>query len=307
METMEKTAITVAATVNAPVQKVWKLWTTPEDIMKWNNASDDWHTPKSENDLRVGGNVLARMEAKDGSFGFDFGGVYTDVKTNELIAYTLGDERTVKITFSSEGPNTTRVVEVFEAESTNPIEMQRGGWQAILDNFKKYAELDSKSTTAPRVTTNKITPCLWFDRQAEDAARFYTSIFKNSEIGTINRYGKEGFEFHGMPEGTVLAVSFKLDGQSFTALNGGPLFKFSEAISFQIGCETQDEIDYFWSKLCEGGEEGQCGWLKDKFGLSWQVVPNILSQLLSDPSRSGRVMQTFMQMKKFDIEKLLRA
>jgi len=139
METIEKTIITVENTINAPVEKVWKFWTKPEHITKWNNASDDWHTPHAENDLRTGGSFVARMEAKDGSMGFDFGGVYDDVRPNEYIEYTIGDGRKVKVTFSGRG-NTTRVVESFEAENTNPVEMQRGGWQAILDNFKKYTE-----------------------------------------------------------------------------------------------------------------------------------------------------------------------
>jgi uncharacterized protein YndB with AHSA1/START domain len=139
MEAIKKTLITVETSVNAPVEKVWKIWTSPEHITKWNNASDDWHTPRAEIDLKIGGSFVARMEAKDGSMGFDFGGVYTDVKTNALIAYTLGDDRKVNITFSPSG-NTTKIVENFEAESTNSIELQRNGWQAILNNFKKYAE-----------------------------------------------------------------------------------------------------------------------------------------------------------------------
>ena len=139
METMNKTTITIENTVNAPVEKVWQYWTTPVHICKWNNASDDWHTPHAENDLRVGGKFLSRMEAKDGSFGFDFGGVYDDVKANELIAYTIADGRKVKVIFTSLG-NDTKVVSTFEAENENPIELQRGGWQAILDNFKKYTE-----------------------------------------------------------------------------------------------------------------------------------------------------------------------
>ena len=139
MTTTEKTSITVTATIQAAVEKVWNLWTSPEHITQWNNASDDWHTPKAENDLRKGGIFNTRMEAKDGSFGFDFSGVYTDIKTNELIAYTMGDGRKVDISFTSEG-NTTTVAETFEAENTNSLEMQRGGWQAILDNFKKYTE-----------------------------------------------------------------------------------------------------------------------------------------------------------------------
>ena len=135
----DKTMITVENTVNAPVEKVWTLWTGPEHIIKWNNASDDWHTPSAKNDLRVGGKFVFRMEAKDGSFGFDFGGNYDEVISNELITYTMGDGRKVKIIFTPQG-NATKVVETFEAETENPIELQRGGWQAILDNFKKYAE-----------------------------------------------------------------------------------------------------------------------------------------------------------------------
>lgn len=139
MESQNTTKITVESTVNAPVEKVWEFWTTPEHIMKWNSASEDWHTPFAENDLRAGGKFASRIEAKDGSFGFDFGGVYDDVKPNEFIAYTMGDGRKTEITFTRNGGE-TKMVETFDAESQNPVEMQRGGWQAILDNFKKYAE-----------------------------------------------------------------------------------------------------------------------------------------------------------------------
>jgi uncharacterized protein YndB with AHSA1/START domain len=139
METANKTKITIETTVNAPVEKVWKLWSGPEHITKWASASDDWHTPRAENDLRTGGKFNSRMEAKDGSMGFDFGGVYDIVKTNELIEYTMGDDRKVVINFTGEG-NATNIVQTFEAEETNPVEMQRGGWQAILNNFKKYVE-----------------------------------------------------------------------------------------------------------------------------------------------------------------------
>jgi uncharacterized protein YndB with AHSA1/START domain len=132
-------SITIEATVKAPVEKVWKFWTIPEHITKWNSASEDWHTPRAENDLRPGGKFLSRMEAKDGSFGFDFGGVYDEVIPNKVIAYTIGDGRKVRTVFSSAG-NETTIVSEFEPEGTNPIEMQRGGWQAILDNFKKYTE-----------------------------------------------------------------------------------------------------------------------------------------------------------------------
>ena len=156
--------------------------------------------------------------------------------------------------------------------------------------------------------TKDITICLWFDNQAEEAANFYTTVFKDSKILSASRYGKEGFENHGQKEGTVMTISFNLNGQSFTALNGGPLFKFNESVSFQVFCEDQEEIDYYWENLtANGGEEGQCGWLKDKYGVSWQIIPDNLSELMSDPSKKGRVTNAFMQMKKLDISKLLDA
>lgn len=156
---------------------------------------------------------------------------------------------------------------------------------------------------------HKITPCLWFDDQAEEAAKFYTTVFDNSGIVNITRYGEAGHEVHGKPAGTVLTVAFELDGQPFTALNGGPMFKFNEAISFQVNCETQEELDYFWDKLSEDGEKGQCAWLKDKFGVSWQIVPTILVEMLNDPhpEKAERVMEAMLQMKKIDIDELKRA
>lgn len=154
----------------------------------------------------------------------------------------------------------------------------------------------------------KIIPCLWFDNQAEDAVNFYTSIFKNSKIGNISLYGKEGYEIHGREAGTVLTVDFEIEGQRFTGLNGGPVFKFNEAISFVVHCKTQKEVDYYWEKLSEGGDERaqQCGWLKDKYGVSWQIVPDVLDEMLrdKDTGRSERVMKSLLQMKKLDIEEL---
>lgn len=152
---------------------------------------------------------------------------------------------------------------------------------------------------------HRITPFLWFDNQAEEAMNFYVGIFKNSKVQSVNRYPKGG----PMPAGSVMTASFSLDGQPFIALNAGPVYKFTEAISFVVDCETQDEVDYYWQRLAEGGEEGRCAWLKDKFGLSWQIVPKQLGQLLSDPdpAKSGRVMQAMMQMQKIDIAALQRA
>ncbi|HTO49060.1 MAG TPA: VOC family protein [Burkholderiales bacterium] len=160
-------------------------------------------------------------------------------------------------------------------------------------------------------SVQRITPCLWFDTQAEEAVRFYMSVFKNSRIVSISRYGEAGHAVHGMPAGTVLTVAFELDGQRFTALNGGPVFKFNEALSLQVSCETQEEVDYYWERLSAGGDERaqQCGWLKDRYGLSWQVVPSVLIAMIQDPdpARAGRAMTTMLQMKKLDIDKLKRA
>jgi len=155
----------------------------------------------------------------------------------------------------------------------------------------------------------EITPCLWFDSNAEEAVNFYTSVFKKSKIGKISRYGEEGYEIHGKPAGTVLTVEFELNGQTFTALNGGPVFKFNEAISFQVSCKSQKEVDYYWEKLSEGGEKGQCGWLKDKYGVSWQIVPTVLGEMLQDKvtKKSERVMKALLQMKKLDIKTLKQA
>ena len=155
----------------------------------------------------------------------------------------------------------------------------------------------------------KITTFLWFDDKAEEAAKFYTSLFKNSRIGGVARYDDEGSKAAGRPKGTVMTVNFTLDGQEFAALNGGPVFKFTEAISLVANCETQQEIDALWEKLSKGGEKGQCGWLKDRYGVSWQIVPTVLPRMLQDkdPRKSQRVMKAMLQMKKLDIDALKQA
>ena len=159
--------------------------------------------------------------------------------------------------------------------------------------------------------TQRLTPCLWFDDQAEEAANYYVGIFKNSRINAITRYSSAGQEFHHRPPGSVMVVSFELDGHTFTALNGGPVFRFTEAVSFQVNCKSQDEIDYYWDRLGAGGDPKaqQCGWLKDKFGLSWQVVPGGMEEMLKDAESPGakRAMNAMMQMKKIDMDALQRA
>lgn len=154
-----------------------------------------------------------------------------------------------------------------------------------------------------------LTPMIWFADQAEEAAEYYVGIFPNSKIGNVSRYTEVGFEIHGRPAGSAMTVAFELDGKPFTALNGGPVFQFSEAISFVISCADQAEVDYYWEKLSAGGDPSaqQCGWLKDKFGVSWQVVPTALGKLMADPSKVKAVTAAFLQMKKFDIEELEKA
>jgi predicted 3-demethylubiquinone-9 3-methyltransferase (glyoxalase superfamily) len=157
----------------------------------------------------------------------------------------------------------------------------------------------------------KISPFLWFDNQAEEAVKFYISIFKNSKIGKVTRYGKEGYEIHRMPEGTVMTIDFEIEGQKFVALNGGPMFKFNEAISFQVNCKDQKEVDYYWENLSEGGDKNaqQCGWLKDKYGVSWQIVPILLAKMMQDKDikKSQKVMKAMLQMHKIDINTLCQS
>jgi predicted 3-demethylubiquinone-9 3-methyltransferase (glyoxalase superfamily) len=161
------------------------------------------------------------------------------------------------------------------------------------------------STVRKDDAMQKITPCLWFDTQGEEAARFYTSVFPNSRVLKVTHYGSAG----PRPEGTVMTVEFELDGRQFTALNGGPEFTFSEAVSFEVSCEDQEEVDFYWDRLSEGGEQGPCGWLKDRFGLSWQIVPTALPRLLgdADTEKAQRVMAAMLQMRKIDVEELERA
>ncbi|WP_151447164.1 VOC family protein [Lacisediminimonas profundi] len=157
----------------------------------------------------------------------------------------------------------------------------------------------------------KITPCLWFDDQAEEAAKFYTAIFPDSRITQVSHYTEAGHEVHGQPAGKVMVAAFELGGQPFTALNGGPVFRFNEAISFQIMCESQQEVDHYWDRLSEGGDDNaqQCGWLKDRYGVSWQVVPRVLMDMMADPdpAKSGRTMQAMLKMKKLEIDPLAKA
>ena len=186
----------------------------------------------------------------------------------------------------------------------------KSGRPGVRATKREESARSNGAARLPKVRT-RITPCLWFDDQGEEAAKFYTGIFKNSRIRAITRYGNAGFEIHHRPAGSVMTVEFELDGQPFTALNAGPAFKFNEAVSLQVNCETQKEIDYYWEKLSAGGDPKaqQCGWLKDKYGLSWQVVPTGMDQMLSKSGTPGseRAMEAILRMKKIDIAELQRA
>ena len=176
--------------------------------------------------------------------------------------------------------------------------------------MKRQILLAESPDRSDKVPMQKITPFLWFDDQAEDAVNYYTSVFKNSKIGRILRYTEEAAEKSGRPVGSVLTIEFEIEGQKFVALNGGPLFKFNESVSFVVNCETQKEVDYYWEKLSAGGgQESACGWLKDKFGVSWQVTPPVLIDMLHDKeaAKAERVMHAMLQMQKIDIEKLKQA
>ena len=264
-EAAKKPVIKVEATINAPEDKVWTYWTQPEHIMQWNHASDDWHTTAATNDLKVGGRFSSIMAAKDGSMSFDFWGIYDKVKKHQTIAYTMGDGRKAETTFTKKGA-TTLVTTVFEAESENSLELQQGGWQAILNNFKKHVEKSKKEKE------QKINPFLWFDDNAEAAVTFYTTVFDDSKLQKAMR----------MPDGKVLTVAFHLGGQEFVALNGGPMYQFTPATSFFIMCDSEEEVNAAWAKLSEGGKvmmplnkyewSAWYGWCQDRFGLSWQVM-----------------------------------
>lgn len=310
METGKKANVTVRAVIQAPVEKVWTYWTEPEHITKWNQATDDWHAPWAKNDLRPGGKFVTRMEAKDGSAGFDFSGTYDVVNVHEEISYTLDDGRKVHIGLFARG-NETEVVEMFEAEGTHPVEYQRAGWQAIMDRFKTYAESRHRDQAGQAGSrAGKIVTFLWFDDQAEEAVNFYASLFEDAKIVHTTYLTASVAEAAGKKPGDVSTIEFELNGQRFAALNGGPLYKFSEAISIAVYCKTQEEIDRLWDALSEGGEVLACGWLKDRFGVTWQIVPEVLDIMMRDPDpvKADRVARAMLGMEgKLIIRDLERA
>jgi len=319
-------AIVAMREFDAPRALVWEAWTDPKHLAQW-WGPNGFSTTTSAFDMRPGGVWRFVMHGPDGR-DYENRITFDEIVQPERIRYHHGGGGDVEpvqfrttVTFEDLGSNRTRLTlhAVFpSAAERDRVIKEYGADKGAMQTLSRLADyvahafglsrkFHSKEDNMP--TVQKITPCLWFDTEAEAAANHYVSIFKNSKIAKIGRYGKEGKEVHGKEAGSVMAVEFEIEGQKFVALNGGPQFKFDEAISFQISCETQAEIDHFWSKLTEGGKEVQCGWLKDKFGLSWQVVPKMLTELMGDPDpdKAGRVMKAMLQMKKFDIAALQKA
>jgi predicted 3-demethylubiquinone-9 3-methyltransferase (glyoxalase superfamily)/uncharacterized protein YndB with AHSA1/START domain len=287
------TKISIETTVHKPLDHVWNCYTQPEHITQWNFASDDWCCPRASNDLKVGGIYNARMEAKDGSFGFDFEAVYKEITYAQKLSFALGDGREVFVTFESKG-NSTRVCTVFDAETENSLELQKSGWQAILDSFKKHAE------SVPTALA-KNTICLWYNGDAEQAAQFYAATFPNSYVKAVHRAPSD---FPSGKKGDATTVEFTVLGIPCLGLNGGPAFKHNEAFSFQVSTQNQEETDRYWNAVVKnGGQESACGWCKDKWGISWQITPAVLTQAIAhpDPAKAARAFEAMMKMQKIDV------
>lgn len=295
-----------STSIKAPKEKVWTTLWDDDSYRNWtrvfcegSHAVTDWNEGSKVLFLSGDGSgmvskVAANRPNEYMSFrhlGIVKNGV-EDTDSEEVKAWAGALEN---YTLQEDGPVTTLRVDMDIADEHKDYFVQT--WPKALERVKEASEVQKQ--------VQKITPFLWFNGRAEEAVNFYTSLFKNSKIGNITRYGDAG----PGPKGTVIAAAFQLDGQEFIALNGGPQFKFTEAVSFVVNCETQEEVDAFWEQLSEGGEEGRCGWLKDKFGLSWQIVPAALSRLLGseDAGKANNVMQAMLQMNKMDVHMLQQA
>jgi len=317
------TKLVITRIFDAPRELVWKTWTEPEQAKRWWGPKG-FTAPIIRIDLRVGGKYLNCMRGPgpDGMVrDFWSTGVYREIVPMKKLVMTdsFADEKgnivpasyynmpgdwpeelLVTVTFEEQGIRTKMTL---NHAGMPDDENRKGAEQGWNESFDKLAGILKPAHM------QKITPHLWFDDKAEEAVNFYVSIFKDSKIGNIARYGEEGSKISGRPKGSVMTISFRLAGQEFMALNGGPVFKFTEAISLVVNCETQEEIDDTWEKLSEGGEKGVCGWLKDRYGLSWQVVPAVLGEMMQDKDerKTQRVMAAILKMKKIDIETLKQA
>lgn len=255
--------IQISNTISKPVDLVWEFYTQPDHIMRWNYASLDWQTTRSESVLRTGGKFSSRMEAKDGSFGFDFWGIYDEIITNRLIRYTMGDGRKATVNFFPD-KDQTQIQLSFDPESQNSVEMQKMGWQAILDNFKDYAE-----------NTQKVIPYLWFDKNALEAANFYISIFPDSKLLNVEK-------IYDTPSGDCDMITFQLLGQKIQSIGAGPEFSFNSSLSFMVSCTSKEELNELYEQLSPNGEilmplgeypfSPYYVWFSDQYGLNWQLI-----------------------------------
>jgi len=312
---VQKEDLVVTRIIDAPLPLVWQAWTDPAHVMRWWGPKY-YTSPSCKIDLREGGSYIFSMRAPKEMGGQDSytAGVYQKIVPMERLEFTqsLSDKDGNRIDPAQVGmppdfPKEIRTVVVFKAlgnmtELTITEYNWTPGQMAVYSLAGMHQSIDKLAESLANAPKQTITPFLWFNDQAEEAVKFYTSIFKNSKVGSISRYGPEG----PGPNGSVMSVTFSLNGQDFMALNGGPIYTFNPAISFYVNCETQEEVDELWEKLSEGGEEVQCGWLTDKFGLSWQIVPSILNKLLQDKDarKAQSVTRAMLQMKKLDIEAL---
>ncbi len=309
--------LTITRVFDAPRDLVFQAWTQPERVKRWWGPKS-FTTPVCEIDLRPGGVVRSCMRSPEGR-DFWSQGVYREIVEPERIVCTdsFADEQgnvvspehyglspewpveaLITVTLTEQAGKTRLTLQHSPLPPGRERDLCRQGWE---ESFDKLADYLAEET---HMQTQKITPCLWFDDQAEEAVNFYVSVFPNSKIETITRYGPAAAEAAGRPEGTVLTILFQLRGQKFLALNGGPVFTFSPAISFMVDCRTQAEVDELWEKLSEGGDVQQCGWLQDRYGMSWQIVPTVLGEMLQDKDaeKAERVMKAMLQMKKIDIK-----
>ncbi len=314
--------LTITRVLDAPRSLVFQAWTQPERVKRWWGPKT-FTTPVGEIDLRPGGVFRTCMRSPEGQ-EFWSRGTYREIVEPERIVCTdsFADEQgnvvspehygmspewpveaLVTVTLADEAGKTRLTLEHSPLPPGRERDLCRQGWEESFDKLADYLAEEI------HMQTQKISPCLWFDDQAEEAVNFYVSVFPNSKIETVTRYGPAAAEAAGRPEGTVLTILFQLSGQEFMALNGGPVFTFSPAISFMVDCKTQEEVDALWEKLSAGGEIQQCGWLQDRYGVSWQIVPTVLGEMLQDKDaeKSERVMKAMLQMKKIDIRALEQA
>ncbi len=300
--------ISIVRVVDASPGKVFKAWIDPDHLAHWWGPRD-FSTPHVEVDPRPGGAFRTCIRSPRGD-DYRASGTVKEIDAPRRLVFTHGwenereAERVVTVEFSTTDGK-TRVdfhIAGFDSDASRDGEIE--GWTGCLERLVRYMAGEKRpSATAKGHPMQKITPFLWFDDNAEDAANFYTSIFVSSTIESVMRYGDAG----PGPKGSVMSVTFRLEGQTFIALNGGPQFTFSPAISLFVSCATQEEVDALWEKLSEGGEKEDCGWLRDKYGVSWQIVPAILGDLLSDPKTSPNVIRAMLKMKKLDIGVLKKA